>query len=84
MTKDNTLQSYFTQKQFTTFNDYLEDNTPEYNSNDSVIRYYQDFATLQPRQAKVGFSPTVDAVVVLTEYAVLLTEHVISIRSDVK
>ena len=82
LTKDNTLQPYITQKDFTTSIDYPEYNRPGYNLYVFDVRYHQDFATLQPIKVKIEFSPTVDAATGLRGYAFLLTFKVISINSD--
>ena len=82
LTKDNTLETYFTRKDFNTSNEYLKYYRTGCNLYVLHIRNHQDFATPKPVKLKFDLSTAVAAAVGLSWYALLLTNQVISKNSN--
>ena len=73
LSRDNTLQPYFTQNDLNTFFDCSYGPGPGSNLYVVVRRFHQKFVILHPIKLKVDISIPVSASVRLTGYALLLT-----------
>ena len=76
----NISQSYSTQKDFVTSNNYPDCN-PGHNLYDLDIHHHQVFSSAQPIKVRLDFRPAVPAARNLIGYALLLTIKFISVSS---
>ena len=81
LAKDNFLQTYITQKDFKTSNNYA-DGKPGYNLYVFDIRHHQGYSSAQPIKLGSNFRPVVPAATNLIRYALLLTNKLVSVSTD--
>ena len=80
LAKDNILQTYITQKDFVTSDNYPVGN-PGYNLYVFDIRHHQDYNSAHSVKVRFDFRPAVPAATSLIGYALLITNKKISIFS---